>query len=210
LLSAGAFSVLAVEQVSSVTRSARGLLFEAADEKRAFRVVSLNCNAGSKLAAAETLRVEPDIVLLQESPSQETIVELAAKLHGDEGAVLWSADCSIIARGKLQPSGQSDRHFLHATWTRVNGEVVEVICVRLAPPIVNYSLWSPTCWREHLAARRQHRQETKVIASTLAEIPPGRPILLGGDCNCPAGDGALHEWSPRLLDAFDSAGHGWE
>ena len=33
--------------------------------------------------------------------------------------------------------------------------------------------------------------------------------MIGGDCNAPAGDGALCAWSPRLHDAFSGAGRGW-
>lgn len=44
---------------------------------------------------------------------------------------------------------------------------------------------------------------------SLAAVPSDRPIVLGGDCNAPAGDGALQVWSTRLNDAFDKAGVGW-
>jgi endonuclease/exonuclease/phosphatase (EEP) superfamily protein YafD len=209
LLMAGGFSLLVVEQVGSYARSARGMLFDAAHHDRSFRAVTLNCNAGSKLAAFEVLRLRPDVLLLQESPNHEAVQELAEKLFGSEGAMLWSADCSIVARGKLEAGTGSSRHFVHASWTRVDGQTVGIYCIRLTPPVVNYALWSPSCWREHAAARRQHRLETGQIARVLAETPSGRPILLGGDCNCPAGDGALGEWYPRLQDAFNAAGQGW-
>jgi hypothetical protein len=156
--------------------------FGASAHGRSFRAITFNCNAGSKLTAFEIVRLRPDVVLLQESPNQESVQELAEKLFGSEGAVCWSADCSIIVRGKLQAVARSgsSRHFVHATWTRVDGEAMDIICVRLTPPVVNYALWSPSCWREHAVARQQHRLETYQIAKFFAEIPTSRPILLAG------------------------------
>lgn len=203
------YLLFVVEQTRSLARLAWDWLPFDAPNAESFRVVSINCNVGSKLAAAEAARFEPDVVLLQESPNQEAVQALAATLFGEEGAVVWSTDCSIVARGSLQASDQQGRSFVQATWTRSDGRMVEIVCVRLSPPVVRYDLWSPDCWREHAAARRQHRQETKLIRSALASIPKGRPILLGGDCNCPAADGALREWLPLLEDAFKSAGRGW-
>jgi endonuclease/exonuclease/phosphatase (EEP) superfamily protein YafD len=57
--------------------------------------------------------------------------------------------------------------------------------------------------------RRQHRVEAQRIAAALSQVPRGRPILIGGDCNAPGGDGALREWSPLLRDAFYIGGRGW-
>ena len=33
--------------------------------------------------------------------------------------------------------------------------------------------------------------------------------MVGGDCNAPAGDGALQEWASVIQDAFGPAGRGW-
>src|SRR6185369_1839749 len=55
----------------------------------------------------------------------------------------------------------------------------------------------------------KHRAEATAISNGLSSVPKERPILMGGDCNAPSGDGALHVWFARLHDAFDVAGLGW-
>jgi endonuclease/exonuclease/phosphatase (EEP) superfamily protein YafD len=93
--------------------------------------------------------------------------------------------------------------------TLAAGPTIEIISLRLAPPLVRYDLWSPSCWTEHAAIRRQHRAETEALVKALSATPAERPILIGGDCNAPAGDGALQVWNDRLHDAFIQAGRGW-
>ncbi len=196
-----------VEQFSSIARST--LDFASADQSRPWlRVVSLNCSAGSRRAAEEVASFNPDVVLLQESPGRDVLAELATKLFGAQASVLVTGDCSILARGKLQFISESRNH-LHATLDRANGRTVHVVCVRLLPPVVRYDLWASSCWREYRAAREKRRAEAREIARKLSEVPVGELILLGGDCNAPAGDGALQVWAPRVQDAFCSAGRGW-
>jgi vancomycin resistance protein VanJ len=203
------FLAVCVEQTRSLPRSVRDAIHGLPAAPPAIRLVTINCNVGSKQVAAEVAEFKPDVVLLQESPDRDSVEALARSLFGDAPGVAWSSDCSIVARGELQPAFHQGRHFLQATWTLPGGSSVEIFCVRLAPPVVRYDLWSPSSWREHGAERRRHRQQIHELAEVIAAVPPNRPILLGGDFNAPAGDGALRELSPRLHDAFDLAGRGW-
>ena len=204
-----AFLLVCVEQTSSLSRSIRDAMQgEPAAPAEAIRIATINCNVGSKQAAAEVAAFKPNVVLLQESPDRAATEALAESLFGQDASATWSSDCSILVRGELQPALRQGRHFVQATWTPPGGRSVEILCLRLAPPPVRYDLWSPACWREHAAERRNHRQQIQEIAAALAAVPAGRPILLGGDFNAPAGDGALFELSPRLHDAFDRAGRG--
>jgi len=196
-----------VEQFSSIARST--LDFVSADQARPWlRVVSLNCSTGSRRAAEEVASFSPDVVLLQESPGGDVLAELAAKLFGAQASVLVTGDCSILARGRLQLISESRNH-LHARFERVDGRAVHVMCVRLLPPVVRYDLWDPGCWREYRAARETRRAEAQEIARLLSDVPAGELIVLGGDCNAPAGDGALQQWAPKMRDAFSAAGRGW-
>lgn len=205
-----AFLCVSIEQTRSLTRSAGDLFFNrtAIAPSLRIRAVTLNCSGGNRSAAAEILRLEPDVAFLQESPNEQAVQELGQTLFGNAGSVVWSPDCSIIARGQLQPANATSQHFVQATWTPTDGRVMEVICLRLSPPVVRYDLWSPGCWQEHATSRRKHRAEAREVAIALSSASGGRPILIGGDCNAPAGDGALQEWSPRLVDAFGIAGRG--
>jgi vancomycin resistance protein VanJ len=206
-----AFLAFFVEQTWSLGRSARNLLVGGAQDnlQPRLRVVTINCNAGSQSAAREVLRFNPDVVFLQESPNEEAVRDLAETLFGSAASHVWSPDCTVIARGKLEPTNAKARHFVQATLTFIDGQVVEVMYLRLSPPVVRYDLWAPACWSEHAAARRKHCQEAMDIWQALSSVPNERAILIGGDCNAPAGDGALQTWAFRLRDAFGTAGRGW-
>ncbi len=204
------FAATTVEQTRSLGRLAWRTVGRSAPAPASrLRVATLNCDVASVAAAGEVRPLRPDIVLLQESPNAEALRRLANDLFGDEGSVVWSPDCAIVARGQLRQVATPHSHFVQATLALSNGGEVEVVCLRLAPPVVRYDLWSPSAWREHAGLRKKHRQQALAIAESLAAVPSDRPIVLGGDCNAPAGDGALQVWSPRLNDAFDKAGVGW-
>jgi len=209
------FLVFSVEQSRTLSRSAWDSVFNSTKgaQRRHLRVVTVNCNLGSRQAAGEVARFDPDIVLLQESPNERAVDELAHSMFGSSASTVWSPDCSILARGRLHPANghdtTRDAKFVQATLTLVNGRMIEVVCFRLSPPVVRYDLWSPTCWTDHANVRRKHRQEAMAISNALSSVPNDRPIMIGGDCNAPGGDGALQVWSWRLQDAFDAAGRGW-
>jgi endonuclease/exonuclease/phosphatase (EEP) superfamily protein YafD len=201
------FLICSVEQSRSLSRSAWYSLFTRRDSH--LRVVTINCDGGSRQAADEAARFEPDIVLLQESPNEQALHDMAQAMFGSAAGVVWSPDCSIVARGQLRPTNVKEKKFVQATLTLVDGRTIEIVCLRLSPPIVRYDLWAPTCWTDHAEIRRKHRAEATAIANALSSVPNERPILIGGDCNAPSGDGALHVWFWRLHDAFSAAGLGW-
>jgi endonuclease/exonuclease/phosphatase (EEP) superfamily protein YafD len=204
-------AVISVEQAHSVAR----LLWTSASNRATsesgtvLRVVTVNCAGGSIAAAKEAADLAPEILLLQESPSEAAVQELARTLFGVDAAIVWSADCTILARGELIAHTHGSHHFSQATLRTPSGRSVEIVCVRLSPPAVRFDLWNPACWREHSALRQAHRNEAAAIAAALENVPGQVPILLGGDDNAPSRDGALDTWSPRLHDAFRSAGLGW-
>lgn len=132
------FTAIFVEEARSLIRSGNQPTadWKAARERgRAIRVVSLNCYVGNHRSAAEVVEFEPDIVLLQESPSREHLQHLARKLFGPGGTFLWGGDTSILARGQIQPGTvDTSSHFVHATVELPNGMKVDVMqCVRGIP-----------------------------------------------------------------------------
>jgi hypothetical protein len=205
------FLFVSVEQSRSIARLAQDALFRS-DHGGALptlRVATINCSVGNPLAVDEVLAWHPEIVFLQESPNEPAVQKLAQSLFGDEAGVAWSADCTIIARGNLIPVPTAAKRFTQATLTTSDGQQVELFCIRLSPPAVRYDLWAAGCWLEHAAMRHKQREEAAELASALSSVPERRPILAGGDCNAPARDGALRSWSPRLHDAFATAGRSW-
>lgn len=182
----------------------------AGQQGRAVRVVSLNCLCANWRAAAEVARWQPDIVFLQESPSSEHLERLARDLFGDKGTFVQGGDCSILARGDIEPHGvDRTSHFVHATVALPSAVTVDVISVRLSPPVLRLDFWTPGCWRDHHYKRVEHRRQILKVMEPIKLIPPSRPLIVGGDFNAPPNDGALGPLRQRLSDTFLQAGRGW-
>lgn len=177
----------------------------------ALRIVSLNC-AGLSGAVAEVAALEPDIVLLQETPGREPVAALARELFSDEGEVLVGVDASIVARGRLTPLTLPASVRSYAVFARLrlsNGVEVKVVSLRLDPPLVRVDLWSPDCWREQAENRRRRRNQLEAILSAVQQTLPEMPVIVGGDFNAPPRDAVLASLKPALHDAFAEAGRGW-
>ena len=173
------------------------------------RVVSLNC-AGQAAAAAEAGNWKPDIVLLQESPSSNDIVRLTREWFGDAGDCLVGLDCSILARGRLtRLSDLKTTRFTRAQLALPQGTGIEVISLRLVPPIVRLDLWSTACWRAHFYDRRVRKEQMRQVVDELQGFKANIPYVVGGDFNSPAGDAVSRLLKPRLMDTFGEGGIGW-
>ncbi|GBC96300.1 hypothetical protein HRbin16_02102 [bacterium HR16] len=189
----------------------RGLL-PAPRAGEALRIVSLNCAGGLIEAAREVIPYQPDIVLLQESPGKKEVKQLAEELFGRQGGWMHGPDASIIARGTVKPyplSRDEQVFFVHAKAILPNGKQLEVISLRLWPPIMRVDLWLPDCWREHTEVRRTQMQQLQFVARRLRSLPPNALIVVGGDFNMPPGESPLRLLSRRLRDSFLVAGAGW-
>ncbi|MCA9219511.1 MAG: endonuclease/exonuclease/phosphatase family protein, partial [Planctomycetales bacterium] len=210
-LAAGLFiyALFAVEEVSSLGRWAwHGFRLE--DSGPRVRIVSLNCNVGSSVAAREVLALNPDVVLLQESPGEAAVWEVAWELFGEEAAVVYGRDCSIVARGRLEAVDD----FPNATgtaaiWTMPDDRPLRVVSLRLAPPVIRIDYWSSDCWRDYAAVRRKHREQLRAIVKATYASGSEAATVIGGDFNLPARDGALDVMPDVMADAFRTAGRGW-
>lgn len=186
------------------------LRFRPNDGKRTLRIVSLNC-AGRGHAAREVAALRPDIVLIQESPGRQALVQFARKCFGDDGQVLSDVDASIVARGTITPLPLPQSVKGHAVAARIrlsDDTEINVASLRLATPTVRIDLWSPDCWREKAAGRQRQRKQLKTVAEAVLAAADGLPSILGGDFNAPPGD-AIFQVLPPLHDAFGEAGRGW-
>jgi endonuclease/exonuclease/phosphatase (EEP) superfamily protein YafD len=184
---------------------------EARREGRAVRVVSLNC-AGSTAAAAEVAAVEPDIVLLQESPPRAQLESLARELFGDDGHVLRGVDAAIVARGSIERRDLPRSAASHAVGARLHlagSREVEVVSLRLEHGLVRFDLWAPDCWREQTANRRRRREQLATVLRGLDDVAADVPLIVGGDFNAPPGDAVYRLLTPRLRDSFAVGGRGW-
>lgn len=181
-------------------------------EEKTLRVISLNCAGGNLKAAEEVLQYKPDIVLLQEAPAKKEVELLAFKLFKDSGTIVWNIDTAIIAQGRIEqtPLLSSTRLLMAQThvWL-TSGVAVEVISVHLLPPTIEMNLFSPDCWKKHKEDRKLRRSQLTQIMDQLQLISESVPVIVGGDFNTTAGDGALRILKPRLHDSFQEGGIGW-
>jgi hypothetical protein len=140
-------------------------------------VVSPNCFVtNARAAAAEVAAYEPDIVLLQESPSREHLDRLARNLFGADGAFLWGGDTAILARGQIAPRRvDGTLHFVHAAVTLTSGFQAEVISLRLHPPVFRLDFWTPGFWGDHYRNRLRHRRQVQDIMDQLSSISGATP-----------------------------------
>ena len=172
------------------------------------RVISLNC-ANDIDAARELIQFKPDIVLLQESPGREQVAELASELFGASGSFLHAGDASIIAGGKFSNLTPDDvSHFAHARVQFAAGPELDVISLRLAPPVFRMDFWSSQFWTEHRDRRADHRAEVNQILRQLRRESARRLIVLGGDFNTTPIDLVLNDLRTLAFDTFRAAGQG--
>ena len=207
------FGFLFVEEVRSLTRT---WTMSAADWQtvretgRGLRVVSFNCNVGQTRSVEEVAAWQPDIVLLQESPGSEQLGKLTASLFGQDGNFLCGGDVSILTHGKIRSTFADPKsHFVHAEIELPSGVLVDVVSVRLAPPVPRVDFWMPSFWGDHRNKRIEHRKQIAELMRHVQGIPKTHHLIVGGDFNAPPIDDSLSALRQRLSDSFLSAGHGW-
>jgi hypothetical protein len=180
---------------------------------RGLRVVSLNCAYVMPAAARETVALRPDIVLLQESGTRRAVEDIGRELYGGDAVVIWDFDTSVLARGSLVEreaiSRMGQGAFTRALIRLDSGRRVEVVSLRLPPPIVRADLWNGECWTEHRDDRIRRRDLLRAFRARIEGRNAHVPLIACGDFNVPAGDLALRELRPVLADAFSVAGVGW-
>lgn len=183
---------------------------------RELRVVTHNCRAGSLPAAREAMSWRPDVLLLQETRGALAgpLTVLAHELWGDEASLLFGYDTAILARGRLTRTRRTvtpaiAQQFLQATLTLPDGRSLEIASVHLQGHVTDLRLWKRRLWRAHADNQRRHRLALEAIVRSCLDSAEGRPCLIGGDFNAPAGDRAFDALQPGLADAFAEAGIGW-
>ena len=181
-------------------------------KQNAIRVISLNCAGGNLKAAEEVIRYKPDIVLLQEAPTRKDVEGLARDLFKDNGTVIWNIDTAVIVRGHASQNISPHKTNMFMTQTHVrlmSGIEASVISVHLFPPTIDMNLFSPDCWQKHKEDRQLRRSQIEKIVAQLDSIPENVPVIVGGDFNTTADDGAIRLLGPRLRDSFREGGIGW-
>jgi len=172
------------------------------------RVVSVNCGGGEVGALRDALAQEPDVLLLQESPSgDETRRELDA-LSG------WSmhcgTDCVVAVRGTLEPVDLGGLYARRdaAVDAEVDEHKLRVVSLHLTLPTLRGDVWNPQAWRLARDAYGSREAELFAIRDVVRSAPPDRDVIVGGDFNTPARDSLFTVFQPNLHDAWREAGGG--
>lgn len=205
----GVFGVGWVEELRSVPRAAWASLNSGRSGKHEIRVVTLNCDSNVK-CAEEIARVEPDVVLLQESPSLEDLQKMVNLIFAGDGEFLSAGDVSILTRGQIRATHlKVGDYFISGVVSLPDRPPVECVCLRLSPPVTRLDFWTADFWSEHQALRDTHRQQLRAISVAQVRSSGSVARIVGGDFNMPPLDRAFSEFDGSLSETFLSSGTGW-
>ena len=204
------FSLLHVEEIPSLARNLRIIEKQDSVNTSAIQVASLNCNVGMSRVAQEAIMTQSDICLLQESPGLDSLNKLLGAEKHDSMAIVWAGDNSIIVRGKIEPiMNDIASHFCHVLATLPDGKKVDVVSLRLSAPVFRLDFWEAGFWNDHYRKRIHHREQLAEIVNHLKQHQRTEYLIIGGDFNSVANDGALTTTLTDFSDSFGDAGAGW-
>lgn len=213
LVVAVAFLLLFVEQSQSLLRLSAWPTREwqtLCNDDHCLRVISLNCGDGGVRSLREVAEWKPDLVLIQESPGENIVRQVARELYGEEAFVLYHWNSSMIGRGRLQDqSPDESSHFVHGRVILPEGEQLDVVSLRLSAPVSRLDFWSSSFWQDHRDRRRDHRSEIEELLTHLEKHENSPRTIVGGDFNVAAYDAALWPLQERFQETFSEAGRGW-
>ena len=170
-------------------------------------VITLNCAGGSSQAAEEAFALAPDILLLQESPSEPALRKLAQKHFGSDYQIAMGVDASIVVRtGQLTAIEQGLTHTL-AIFQTESGDPILLGSLRLSPPVFRLDYWNPECWKDYAANRAIHRRELQEIATLAFEQTQTQSMIIGGDFNWTPERGLNGILAPMLRPASKGSGY---
>jgi endonuclease/exonuclease/phosphatase (EEP) superfamily protein YafD len=186
----------------------------------ALRVISVNCAGGNVAVVREALARDPDIVLLQESPTEKGMQQLFRDSSArDAAAPKWGVtqelDTAIAVRGSIEamPVQKGERSFAcvaRVTPARLRKPTdIVVVSTHIVLPQLRGDLWRPSTWRGAAHSRAVRLRQMSRVAGHAVEWSGRAPTIAGGDFNTPAGDSLFRPLRPYVRDAFAEAGTGW-
>ena len=191
-----------------MSRSIARAITVSAPTDRRVRVVSLNC-ANTARCVEDLVRVQPDIVLLQESPGIDGLQRMTQQLFGDAGHFLSGGDTAILARGTIEGRFVDlAGHFVVGTITLPGEEPIQCVSLRLTPPVARLDFWTTGFWLEHREMRNLHRRELQEVVQEIRRTDATSQWVVGGDFNTTPHDRALSELRPMMADSFSQSGTG--
>jgi len=173
------------------------------------RVITLNCGGGNEAPVRDALVLDPDVILLQESPGSRAIDRLLPEGWEHVGRI----DTAVLVKGTLSADEHPrwlahEMHVVRAVPERI-GRPITLISTHLVQPSVRTDIWRPFVW--HRAAMLRESRTAGVGHLIEQQHRYGDlPVVIGGDFNAGNHDSVL----PPLVrngfrDAFREAGRGW-
>ncbi|HBN74295.1 MAG TPA: hypothetical protein DD473_00420 [Planctomycetaceae bacterium] len=185
-----------------------------AASSQSLRVITLNCHdsAGAILALA---KYEPDIILIQETVSRDTLDKLRVEIFSEAGFSAWDPDVAILSKYPLEeiPVPYDFTGYCLPAKSRIPTEsgTVELLLVPVhlnAPPF-RLDLWNPECWQAYSQHRKLQRNQLNSVLKELPAHSQGSEVLIAGDFNAPPGDAIFFPLASGMQDAFEQVGVGW-
>lgn len=185
-----------------------------AASSQSLRVITLNCHdsAGAILALS---KYEPDIILIQETVSRDSLDKLRIEIFTEAGFSAWDPDVAILSKYPLEeiPVPYDFTGYCLPAKSRIPTEFGSVkillVPVHLYAPPFRFDLWNPECWQAYSQHRKLQRSQ---LNSVLKEIPAhsqDSEVLIAGDFNAPPGDAIFFPLKSGMQDAFEQVGVGW-
>jgi hypothetical protein len=179
-------------------------------------LVSLNCAGGNPAGVKDALMLNPDVLLLQESPSPTELEKLIELQPGDSEDFRYDLvvgpDASILVLGTVEtvqlPKGTSNFTCVRAK-LRMHNLDAFTVSLRLAPPVLRFDFWNPDCWRQYAESKAARRKELEDILAFVESQSPGAFVIIGGDFNTPPDPSIQRKLRETYTDTFADSGRGY-
>lgn len=170
------------------------------EDSKTIQVKTIN-TSGSLKPVSQALHGNPDILLIQESPSD---LDLIALLESKPDYKLaYGRDTSIIIRGEF--IDQRDHHYFTKANVKIKNVHIQLISLRLLTSDPRIDLWNPSTWKSQ---KKLRIAQLKQINNLLQSVDQSLPIIVGGDLNVPQGDRVFFDMKNYMNDSFAICGKG--
>jgi len=173
------------------------------------RIVSVNTAGQMELAMEEAARLQPDVVLFQESATVAGLEPFVDRTFGQDYSLVLGLDCSVLVQGRVISQETSSSNFTFVSAELADGQRIDVVSLRMAPPWPRLDYWNPDCWRSYAEHRASHRRELAEIWKEVQALRTGAPLIFGGDFNVVPDPSVAKAIADDLKDSYSAAGTGW-
>lgn len=179
-------------------------------EDELIRVITLDAG-GSVDTLSGVSSLEPDIVLVQDSPVEGDVARVAELLFGMNGTYHVANGQAILARGEFLATLDAEvGRAAHVRLRLADGFLIDLTGLQLESCLPRYDLWNPAAWStltlrriENRRQLRTHLGENQIVRSDTARL------VAGGFATPPRDDVFRPLESNGMRDAFSLAGVGW-